>query len=105
MGRYLLLFAAIAFVILVYRVVALRCGRTPTLRPWFAVGGVGALCLAVLLVPWLLAKLKPPWSESPSGILIVAGKLLVVGFLSFVGVGMLLGAARPLHRRDSDDEV
>ena len=92
-------------VVVAYRVVALRCGRKPALRLRFISGGVGTLCLAVLLVPWVLVKLKPPLSESPAGLAVILGKLLLVGFLALVAVGILLGAAFPARNRDSDQKV
>jgi hypothetical protein len=105
MLRFLLPVVAIALVVVVYRVVALRCGRKPALRPRFIAGGVGTLCLAALLVPWVLAKLEPPLSESPAGLLVIFGKLLVVVLLGLVAVGTLLGAALPARNRNPDHAV
>lgn|SRR5262245_44993943 len=102
MLRILLLVAVIALVIVVSRVVVLRCGRNPALRRWFIAGGIGGLCLAALLVPWLLAKLEPPWSESPAGIFVYLGKFLVIAFLVVIAVGTLLGAALSARKRNAD---
>jgi hypothetical protein len=101
MLRFLLPVPALAIVVVAYRVAALLCGRKPTLRVKFIGGGAGTLCLAGLLVPWVLVKPGPPMSESPAGLLLILGKLLVVGFLGLVAVGTLLGAAFPAHHRDS----
>jgi len=101
MFRLLLLLLAIALFAVIYRFVAMGCGRKPALRLWFLAGGVIALCLAALLVPWVLAKLEPPWSESPAGLFVILGKLLVVGFLGLFALGALLGAAIPIRKRDS----
>jgi hypothetical protein len=98
--RYLGPLAALALVFVVYRDVARRCRINPGHRPWFIVGAVCALVLAGLLIPWLLAKLNPPWSESPSGLLVYLGKAAVVGFLALTGTGALIGAVRP-GRSDS----
>src|ERR1044071_576883 len=98
MLRLLPLAPAIGIVVVAFRVVALRCGRKPALRLRFIAGGVGILCLAALLVPWVLVKLEPPLSESPAGLLVILGKVLLVGFLSLVAVGTLLGAAFPVRK-------
>src|SRR5690348_13837903 len=99
---YLVPAAVIALLAVVYWIVAYCCARNPHLRRWFLVGGAGALCLAGSLVPWVFAKLKPPFSDSPSGVLVILSKILVVGSLGLGGVGALLGAALPARRRDSD---
>jgi hypothetical protein len=95
MLRLLAPLAALAFIFLVYRAVGERCREDPSRRPWFIAGSVVALMAAGALVPWLLADLKPPWSESPSGILIYLGKGAVVGGLALVGLGALIGALWP----------
>jgi hypothetical protein len=63
---------------------------------------VGVLALAALLVPWLLAKLDPPYSESPAGIFVYLGKAAVVGSLALVGLGTLTGAIAAGRRGRSD---
>jgi hypothetical protein len=100
--QLLLPVAAIALVIVVFRAVAQRCGNDPTLRKWFAAAGMGALVIAAALIPWLLAKLKPPFSESPSGLFVILGKGIVVAGLCLVGLGSLLGATIPAGARRRD---
>jgi hypothetical protein len=48
--------------------------------------------VAALLVPWLLADLDPPFSESPAGIFVYLGKAAIVGSLGLAGLGTLIGA-------------
>ena len=105
MLRFLLLVPAIAIVFVAYRIVALRCGYNPAVRFRFIAAGVGALCLAALLVPWVLVKLKPPLSESPAGLFVILGKLLVVAFLVLIAFGTLLGAAFPARKPGSNPVV
>ena len=64
----------------------------PSERPRFMIGAIVILCLAGLLVPWVLAKLDPPWSESPAGIFVYLGKALVVGVPGLMALGALAGA-------------
>ena len=92
MDRFAVLFAVLAIVILAYRAVVVRCRRAPGRRPWFIVGSIATLCVAGLLVPWVLAKLNPPWSESPAGIFVYLGKALLVGVPGLVALGALAGA-------------
>jgi hypothetical protein len=56
---------------------------------------IGALVLTALLVPWVFAKLKPPFSESPAGLFVILGRVLVAGAVGLVGLGTLLGALLP----------
>ena len=93
--------APVALLVVVYRTVARCCGRKPGWRRWFLLAGAVTLCLAGRLVPWVFAKLEPPFSESPVGLFIILGKILVVGSLLLVAVGTLLGAALPSRRRVS----
>jgi len=102
MGRYLLPLAAIALVVAVYRRVVARCREQPDRRSWFIIGSLAALGLAALLVPWVLAKLNPPYSESPAGIFVYLGKAAVVGFLVLVGLGTLIGAIASARPEPSD---
>ena len=95
MDRLLVLGALVAIVVVGYRASAPQCRRVPSRRPWFIIGSIAILCLAGLLVPWVLAKLDPPWSESPSGIFVYLGKALVVGVPGLLALGALIGAVFP----------
>lgn len=95
MDRLLLPIVAIVVVVVSYRAAAARCRRAPSHRAWYIMGSIAALAGAALLVPWLLAKLNPPWSESPAGIFVYLGKAAVVGGLGLVGLGTLAGAIVP----------
>jgi hypothetical protein len=100
--RYLLPLAAIALVVAVYRRVVARCRENPDRRSWFIIGSLAALGLAALLVPWVLAKLNPPYSESPAGIFVYLGKAAVVGLLGLVGLGTLAGAIASARAEPAD---
>ena len=93
--------AAIAVVIVAYRTAAARC-EVPARRPWLTAASVAALGIAALLVPWLLAKLDPPYSESPAGIFVQLGTLAVVALLALGGLGTLLGSIAAGRGGDSD---
>ena len=95
MDRLLPLFVAIAVVITGYRMSSARCRLVPSRRRWIILGSIGALVVAALLVPWVLAKLDPPWSESPAGIFVYLGKALIVGILGLGALGALIGAIAP----------
>ena len=101
MDRLLLPLAAIAVVVFSYRAAAARCRRAPSQRAGHIVGSIAALVVAALLVPWVPAKLNPPWSESPAGIFVYLGKAALVGGLGLVGLGTLAGALVP-GRAESD---
>lgn len=103
MSRFLVLGALAAIVVAGFRVAAAQCRQDPGRRPWFITASIVILCLAGLLVPWVLAKLDPPWSESPSGILVYLGKALVVGVPGLLALGALLGAILPGRSGSLDD--
>jgi len=96
MDRFILPLAIMsAIVVVAYRHAATRCREVESRRPWFIAGAVAAIILAGLLVPWLLAKLDPPYSESPAGVFVYLGKAVVVGLLGLGGLGILIGAIFP----------
>lgn len=97
--------AAIAVVIVAYRTAEARCREVPGRRPWLAVASVAAIGIAALLVPWLLSKLDPPYSESPAGIFVYLYRLAVVGLLALGGLGTLLGVVMAGRGGDSDPAV
>jgi len=97
--------AAIAVVIVAYRTAEARRREVPGRRPWLAVASVAAIGIAALLVPWLLSKLDPPYSESPAGIFVYLYRLAVVGLLALGGLGTLLGVVMAGRGGDSDPAV
>jgi len=97
--------AAIAIVVVAYRTAAARCREAPGRRPWLAVASVAAIGAAALLVPWLLSKLDPPFSESPAGIFVYLWRLAVVGLLALGGLGTLLGVIAAGRGGQSDPAV
>lgn len=102
MNRTTLIFVLVAIVFLGYRDVRARCRRAPRLRPWFIGGSIATLGVAGVLVPWVLSDLKPPWSESPAGILVYLGKGMLVGVPGLVALGALAGAIGSGWPRRSD---
>jgi hypothetical protein len=93
--RLLLPIAAMVVVVASYRAAAARCRRAPSRRAGYIVASLAALAVAASLVPWVLAKLDPPWSESPAGIFVYLGKAAVVGGRGLVALGTLAGALVP----------
>ena len=102
MDRLLLPLIAIAIVVFSYRAAARRVRNVPRRRTGYIASAIVALVVAGLLVPWVLAKLNPPWSESPAGIFVYLGKAAIVGGLGLVGLGTLAGALVP-GRADSEE--
>ena len=98
MLQYLLPIFVVVILVAVSRSVARQCHEAPERRRWFLLGSIAALIVAGLLVPWVFADLKPPWSESPSGIFIHLGKALVAGSFGLLGLGALIGALLPQKR-------
>ena len=90
-----ILIAAAAIGFAVARGVAIRCRSVPERRRWYLVAAIATLILAALLVPWVFAKLKPPFSESPSGVFVILGKVLIAGSFGLVGLGAFIGALLP----------
>ena len=95
MDRLVVLAVVLAIVVIGYRAVARRCREAPERRPWFVVASIVTLGVAAALVPWVLADLNPPWSESPAGIFVYLGKALVVGVPGLAALGGLAGAIFP----------
>jgi len=100
--QYLLPLTGIWLVVRVYRAVALRCGERPSLRAWCFVLGIAGIGIAVALIQWLYKPLEPPWSESPSGIIILLWRFLVICAFALTGLGSLIGAAKPKYPRRAE---
>ena len=92
MDRLTVLAVLVAVVIVGYRAAFARCRRDPSRRRRFILGSIAMLCLAGLLVPWLLRDLDPPWSESPAGILVYLGRAIIVVVPGLLALGALIGA-------------
>jgi hypothetical protein len=56
----------------------------------------------VALIQWLYKPLEPPWSESPSGIIILLWRFLVICAFALTGLGSLIGAAKPKYPRRAE---
>ena len=77
-----------------YRFVARRGRDGSALRPAFLAAGVCGVAVSAYLTPWI-AKLDPPWSESPAGIFAILAKLLLVATLGLASLGAFVGAVFP----------
>lgn len=75
----------------VFRRVRSWCRTASARRPWLIGAAVGALALAAFLVPGA-AELDPPYSESPSGLLVIFVRIEVLGVVSSSALATLLAA-------------
>ena len=99
MDRYLVLFAAIGVVVFVARASAAYCRSAPGRRRRLIVAALVLLGVCAALIPWVLAKLDPPLSESPAGIFVYLGKAALAGSFGLVGLGTLAGAMMSAKRQ------
>ena len=95
MDRYLVLFAAIGVVALVARAAAAYARSAPGRRRRLIIASLVLLGVCAALVPWVLARLDPPLSESPAGVFVYLGKAALAGSLGLAGLGALIGALIP----------
>jgi hypothetical protein len=95
MDRYLVFFAAIGVVAFVARASSAYCRSAPGRRRRLIVAALVLLGAGAALVPWVLADLDPPLSESPAGIFVYLGKAALAGSFGLVGLGALIGALIP----------
>ena len=72
------------------------CQRRPGLRPWLMAAAVVVLVLVAVRIP-RIGDLEPPWSESPSGIFLIAARVAVLGALLVAGVATIAAASVPLR--------
>ncbi len=93
MDRLLLPVAAIVVVVLSYRAAAARVRNAPQRRAGYIAGAIAALVVAALLVPWVLAKLNPPWSESPAAVPVLVPPLAMFYWLWRVRTKRSIAAA------------
>lgn len=101
--KALLPIGVIAFLIgmAVYDTVRGWCRLAPARRPWLIALSIITLGLVVTLAPGI-GKLKPPFSESPSGLFVILGRVAVLGLASVLAVATLLGASRSADPDRSD---
>ena len=88
--RILIYIGAIVLLIAVPvgRAVLRRCSSAPRYRPWIVVASLIALGVVVGLAPWV-GRLDPPYSESPSGIIVVSARGLALTILLSCALGAL----------------
>ena len=79
---------------IVFAAVRSACGAHPLLRP-LSIAGAGVVLAAVAWAIPRLGDLEPPYSESPSGLFVIAGRLLVVFFGSVAALATLAAALTP----------
>ena len=99
--KLLLLLAGIAVVYWAYRRAARYCRRVPQVRPWLILASLAALAGAVAIVPWA-TRLKPPWSESPSGIFLLLARFIPISLVCLSAIGAILGAILPERSTPED---
>jgi hypothetical protein len=78
----------------VYRIVRPACERRPWLRPLLILGSVGVLVLVGVAAP-RLGNLDPPFSESPAGIFVVLGRVVVWAACAVAALATILAAGLP----------
>jgi hypothetical protein len=72
------------------------CEAKPMLRPWLIAAGVVVLVLVAVRIP-RIGDLEPPWSESPSGLFLIATRVAILGALLVAGVATIAAASVPLR--------
>jgi hypothetical protein len=76
----------------IYRSVRAACRKAPARRPWLVAAALVALGLVGGLAP-SIGRLKPPWSESPSGLLLIGVRILGLGAMAVAALATLLAVA------------
>jgi hypothetical protein len=89
--------AVLALVVLavgipIFRAARRRARRSGATRGLMVAGALGVLGGATVLWPWVF-HLEPPWSESPSGLILIIGRGVPLGLISIAAVAIFLGAA------------
>lgn len=72
-----------------------RYRADPARRVWFVLGAIAGLVAVVWYWP-RVGKLSPPWSESPSGLLIVIPQLIGTGAVTVASLTTLVAVFVPL---------
>ena len=80
--------AAAAVAGLVFRAARRACRERPALRPLMILAALAALGAVAWSVP-RLGALEPPFSESPAGILVVLGRVLMAGLALVVALATI----------------
>ena len=78
---------------LVFRVARRACRDRPALRPLLVLAALAALGAVAWSVP-RLGALEPPFSESPAGILVGVGRVLMAGLALVVALATLAAIVR-----------
>jgi hypothetical protein len=82
----------------VFRKVRRVCDARPFLRVVLIVGAVAVLGTVAWALP-RLGDLEPPFSESPSGLFVIAGRLLIVFFALTAALATLAATFAPARSR------
>ena len=88
----LLALVALAVGIPIFRAARRRARGSGGSRAVMIAGALGVLGGATALWPWVF-HLEPPWSESPSGLILIVGRGVPVGLISVAAAATFLGAA------------
>jgi hypothetical protein len=90
-GIVLMAAVVLAVGIPVFRVARRRARRSGGIRALMIVGGLVVLGGATALWPWVF-HLEPPWSESPSGLILIVGRGVPLGLVSIAAAATFVGA-------------
>jgi hypothetical protein len=88
------LLLCLAFGVWIYRIVRPACEPRPWLRPLLILASVGVLVVVGLAAP-RLGNLDPPFSESPAGIFVVLGRVIVWAAFAVAALATILAAGLP----------
>jgi hypothetical protein len=88
------LLLCLALGVWVYRIVRPACVGRPWLRPLLILGSVAVLVLVGLAAP-RLGNLDPPFSESPAGLFVILGRVIVWAAFAVAALATILAAGLP----------
>ena len=88
----LLALVVLAMGIPIFRAARRRARRSGATRALMIAGALALLGGATALWPWVF-HLEPPWSESPSGLILIVGRGVPLGLISVASAATFLGAA------------
>jgi hypothetical protein len=84
--------------VFVFRRVRRWCEREDRRRPSLIAVSIAILCLVAALVPGVF-ELRPPYSESPSGLIVILARGEALGILGMAAVATMVAAVIPSGRR------
>lgn len=87
--------------VFVFRRVRRWCEREDHRRPWLIAVSIAILCLVAALVPGVF-ELQPPYSESPSGLIVIFLRGEALAILGMAAVATMVAAAIPSGWRGAD---